>query len=96
MVGWHHQLNGHEFEQALGVGDGQGGLACCDSWGRRESDTTEQVNGTELREGSAVEGCQQRDRALSHSRCETVTLAAMLTADCRGTEMKPEAGWDSA
>ena len=42
MVGWHHQLNGHEFEWTLGVGDGQGGLACCDSWGRKESDTTEQ------------------------------------------------------
>ena len=41
MVGRHHQLNAHEFEQALGAGDGQGGLACCDSWGRKESDTTE-------------------------------------------------------
>ena len=41
MVGWHHQLNGHEFEQALGVGDGQGSLACCSPWGRKESDTTE-------------------------------------------------------
>ena len=41
MVRWHHRLNGYEFEQTLGVGDGQGGLACCDSWGRKESDTTE-------------------------------------------------------
>ena len=41
LVGWHHQLDGHEFEQALGVGDGQGGLACCSSWDRKESDTTE-------------------------------------------------------
>ena len=45
MVGWHHQLNGHEFEQALGVGDGQGGLACCDSLGPKSrtplSDRTE-------------------------------------------------------
>ena len=41
MVGWHHQLNGHEFEQAAGVGDGQGGLACCSPWGHKESDTTE-------------------------------------------------------
>ena len=39
--GWHHQLDGHEFEQALGVGDGQGGLACCSSWGHKELDTTE-------------------------------------------------------
>ena len=41
MAGWHHRLNGHEFEQALGVGDGQGGLACYSSWGRKELDTTE-------------------------------------------------------
>ena len=47
MVGWHHRLSGHEFEQALGVGDGQGGLACCDSWGCKESDTTERLNWTE-------------------------------------------------
>ena len=39
-VGWHHGLNGHEFEQALGVDDGQGILACCSPWGRKESDTT--------------------------------------------------------
>ena len=44
MAAWHHQLDGHEFELTLGVGDGQGGLACCDSWGRKESDTTEQLN----------------------------------------------------
>ena len=44
MVGWHHQLNGCEFEETLGVGDGQGGLVCCDSWGRNESDTTERLN----------------------------------------------------
>ena len=43
MVGWHHQLDGHEFEQALGVGDGQGSLACCHPWGQKESDTTEQL-----------------------------------------------------
>ena len=45
MVGWHRQLNGgHGFAWTPGVGDGQGGLACCDSWGRKESDTTEQMN----------------------------------------------------
>ena len=41
MVGWHYRLNGYEFEQALGVGDGQGSLAFCSSWGRKESDMTE-------------------------------------------------------
>ena len=46
MVGWHHQLNGHEFEQVLGVGDGQGSLTCCSPWGLKESDMTEQL--TEL------------------------------------------------
>ena len=48
MAGWHHWLDGHESEWTLGVGDGQGGLACCDSWGRKESDTTERLNWTEL------------------------------------------------
>ena len=48
MVGWHHRLNGHEFGWALGVGVGQGGLACCSSWGHKESDMTEQLNRTEL------------------------------------------------
>ena len=43
MVGWHHQLNGHEFEQAPGTGDGQGGLACCSAWGDKESDMIEQL-----------------------------------------------------
>ena len=47
MVGWHHELNGHEFEKAPGAGDGQGSLACCSLWGCKESDTTEWLNGTE-------------------------------------------------
>ena len=50
MVGWPHLLNGHEFEQALGVGDGQGSLVCCSPWGRKESDTTES-------EGEAAQSC---------------------------------------
>ena len=44
MIGWHHRLNGHEFEYPLGVGDGQGGLACCSPWGRKELDTNERLN----------------------------------------------------
>ena len=44
MVGWDHRPDGHEFEQTPGAGDGQGGLACCDSWGRKELDTTEPLN----------------------------------------------------
>ena len=44
MVGWHHQLDGREFEQATGVGDGQGSLACCSPWGLKKSDMTERLN----------------------------------------------------
>ena len=47
MTGWHHWLDGRESEWTLGVGDGQGGLECCDSWGRKQSDTTEWLNWTE-------------------------------------------------
>ena len=49
MAGWHHRLNGRKLEWTLGDGDGQGGLACCSSWGCKESDTTEQLNWTELK-----------------------------------------------
>ena len=49
IVGWHHRRDGHEFEQAPGVGDGQGSLECCSPWGHRESDTTEQLNWTDLK-----------------------------------------------
>ena len=50
MAGWHHRLDGHEFEWTPGVGDGQVGLACCDSWGRKELDTTERLNWTDGRD----------------------------------------------
>ena len=53
-AGWHHWLDRCESEWTLGVGDGQGGLACCDSWGRKESDTTERLNWTELNDISAL------------------------------------------
>ena len=53
MVGWHHWLDRHEFEQTLGVGEGQGNLACCSPWGHKESDTTVRLNWTELT-------CQER------------------------------------
>ena len=48
MVGWHHQLNGHEFEQSPGAGEGLGSLACCSSWDHRESDTIECLNNRDL------------------------------------------------
>ena len=50
MAGWHHRLKGHEFESTPGVGDGQGGLACCSPWGHREPDMTKQLNWTEVTE----------------------------------------------
>ena len=48
MVGWYHQLDRHEFEQTPGIGDGQASLVCCSPWGRKESDTTEQLNRTDV------------------------------------------------
>ena len=55
MVGWHHQLDGHEFEQDPEVGDGQGSLACCSPWGHKELDTTEQLKWTELKPPTMVQ-----------------------------------------
>ena len=54
MAGWHHRLDAYESGWTPGVGDGQGGLACCGSWGRQESDTTERLNWTKLTEGYAT------------------------------------------
>ena len=50
MVGWHCRFDGHEFEQASGVGDGQGSLVCCSPWGQKESDTTDQLNNSKYPE----------------------------------------------
>ena len=60
MVGWHHQLNGHEFEQAPGVGHGQGGLACCSPWGCKELDTTEWLNWIKVHGKNSVRGWKDR------------------------------------
>ena len=54
MVGWHHWLNGREFEQAVEVGEGQGSLACCSPWGCEELDTTEQLNWTDTWQNQAL------------------------------------------
>ena len=59
MAGWHHWLDGRESEWTPGVDDGQGGLVCCDSWGRKESDTTEQLKWTELNWTSYMLGVSQ-------------------------------------
>ena len=57
MAGWHHQLNGHEFEQALGIRDGQGSLVCCSSWGHKESNMTERLNNNHN-----IAHCSDRER----------------------------------
>ena len=67
MVGWHHWLDGHEFEQVLGVGDGQGSLACCSPWGRKELDMTEWLDWTELR-------FQKRKELSSLSHCQSIPV----------------------
>ena len=54
MVGWHHQLNGHEFEQAPGVGDGQESLVCCSPWGCKESDKTERLNNDNIKSSNPI------------------------------------------
>ena len=54
MVGWHHQLDGHNFELAPRVGDGQGSLACCSPWGHKESEMTEQLNHNNVKLASLV------------------------------------------
>ena len=53
-MGWHHRLNGHEFEQAPGDGEGQGSLAYCSSWGSKDLDTTERLNNNKLNEMGAL------------------------------------------
>ena len=59
MAEWHHRLNGHEFEWT--AGDGQGGLACCDSWGRKALDTTERLNWTDTSEMAILQGTEETE-----------------------------------
>ena len=62
LAGWHNQLDGQESEWTPGVGDGQGGLVCCDSWGCKESDTTERLNWTELNGFKLYKGAHKNKR----------------------------------
>ena len=64
MVGWHHRLDGYEFEQVPGVGDGQGRLECCSPWGRKESDMTERLSRNTLmaEDEEELESCDEGKR----------------------------------
>ena len=80
MVGWHHRLNGYEFEQAPGVGDGQGSLACCARWGRKKLDMTseQQTSEESLEFGKIVLGKQLYNSA---SQIVTRKLGSPLCGD---------------
>ena len=67
MAGWHHWLDGHEFGWTLGVGDGQGGLACCNSWVHKESDMTDRLNWTKLTLSLSNPFCRKVSLDTSHS-----------------------------
>ena len=80
MAGWNHWLNGHESEWTPGVGDGQGGLACCDSWGRKESDTTERLNWTESATSfHLLQGRQLRLKYINYLQIHSLDLNPALS-----------------
>ena len=96
MAGWHHRLDGCEFEWTPGVGDGQGGLACCDSWGRNESDTTEWLNWTELHWIASaqvvhmmLENYRRLKTHLEHYACEGLQKRKCLWVQQSNTARKP-------
>ena len=91
MVGWHHQLNGgHGFAWTPGVGDGQGGLACCGSWGRRKSDTTEQLSNTFLI-NSYTPALQPMDCSLPGSSIHGIFQARIL--ECVAISFSRGSSW---
>ena len=102
MAGWHHWLNGHEFEWALGVGDGQGSLVCCSSWGCKELDTTKRVNWKAVTAGKGDEKnspvnwkmAPLRIRALNLRTAEAIPLPP-LTHNAPSTPKPPSTipGW---
>ena len=86
MAGWHHWLDGHEFKWTLGVGDGQGGVVCCDSWGCR-GDTTRQLNWTELNLNSSWVQTRQR-------HIPSVINYGMFPSVGGATGIQPERPWE--
>ena len=85
MAGWHHWLDGHEFEWIPGVGDGQGGLASCYSWGRKESDTTEWLNWTELN-CTKIFNCVKRSKL--RKILKEMVMPNLLTCVCVQVKMQ--------
>ena len=83
MVGWHHQLNEYEFEQAQEDGEGQGSLACCSSWGHKELDTTEQLNNNNPHNASSdsfftIKQCLEQYKYSRHS----ISISCMNKCRC--------------
>ena len=79
MAGWHHRLDGREFEWIPGVGAGQGGLACCDSWGLKGSDTTERLNWTELKHKENIKKAKEKQQVTYKGN--PIYLTADLSAE---------------
>ena len=78
MVGWHHRLHGHEFEQALGVGDGQGGLACRSPWGHKESDKTQWLNNNTAHRAESCRSNRQRQTQQRNSLLKSPAPAGVI------------------
>ena len=96
MVGWHHWLNGQEFEQTPGVGDGQGGLVCCSPRGHKESDMTEQLNWTELSKVTYKASPDPRGRKIINRKVkelrsflQLITSTLLVTNHCCHKAMEP-------
>ena len=80
--GWHHWLNGHEFEQASGDGEGQGSLACCSPWGHKELDTTEQLNSNNMMAKALMPRCMWRVWSSVTVTCERGKRSAPMSIYC--------------
>ena len=93
MAGWHHRLDGHEFGWTPEVRDGQGGLACCNSWGRKESDTTEQLNWTELKYTSCYNKQDQIWEARHNFKCPGPSFPRDGSGSTDSTVFQPT-GWE--
>ena len=89
MVGWHHRLDGHEFEQAPGVRDGQGSLVCCSPWGRKELDATELIEKRVIRGGRSKTG----KRALNSGLRQLAPFGRPLAGSLQKPEQLEELIW---